>query len=75
MPDLALRNFRSWKLAKKGDFTNFLDQFQDFTLKSAHKIFDPPISWKPFETIPIFDYEKGPLSWYFLLIKGLIPKK
>ena len=32
MPNLALRNFRSWKLAKKGDFGNFLDQFWDFIL-------------------------------------------
>ena len=38
MPNLALRNFRSWKLAKKGDFRNFLDQFWDFMLKSASKI-------------------------------------
>jgi hypothetical protein len=38
MPNLALRNFRSWKLAKKWDFRNFLDQFWDFILKGAPKI-------------------------------------
>ena len=38
MPKLALRNFRSWKLSKKGDFRNFLDQFWDFILKTAPKI-------------------------------------
>ena len=38
MPNLALRNFRSWKLAKKGDFRKFLDQFWDFMLKRAPEI-------------------------------------
>ena len=38
MPNLALRNFRSLELAKKGDFRNFLDQFWDFLLKRAPKI-------------------------------------
>ena len=75
MPNLALRNFRSWKLAKKGDFTNIFDKFQDFSQKNGHKICDPPIIWKPFETIPMIDYKKGSLRWYLLLIKVLIPKK
>ena len=38
MSNLALRNFRSRKIAKKGDFRNFLDQFWDFILKRAPKI-------------------------------------
>ena len=38
MPNLALRNFKSWKLAKKGDFRICFDQFWDFILKRAPKI-------------------------------------
>ena len=40
MLNLALRNFRSWKLAKKGDYRNFLNQFWDFIPKRAPKIND-----------------------------------
>ena len=38
MPNLALRNTRSWKIVKKGDFRKFLDQFLDFILKRAPEI-------------------------------------
>ena len=38
MPNLALKNFKSWKLANRGDFRIFLDQFWDFILKRAPEI-------------------------------------
>ena len=38
MQNLALRNFRSLKIAKKGTLDIFLDQFWDFILKSDPKI-------------------------------------
>ena len=38
MPKLGIKEHELWKLAKKVDFRNFLDQFWDFILKRAPKI-------------------------------------
>ena len=65
MPNLALRNFRSWKLAKKGDFRIFFDQFLGFTLKRVPEIDDSHILWKPFGTKFMTD---GKTEMVFLLI-------
>jgi hypothetical protein len=62
----TLVKMRLWKLLKKGDFSNFLDQFWSFTLKRVPKICDPCILWIPFGSKVMIDCKQercGNVPW------------